>query len=76
MAALIPAGEDTRVYEFINEEYLEEHGHCAGSPVTGLGSGDSMLFLDVLPSELMDEAFYTMNNEIDWNIMNHKGASY
>ena len=74
MAAMIPAGEDTRVYEFINEEYLEQHGHCAGNPVTGLGSGDSMLFLDVLPAELAGEAFDAMNAEIDWNIMNHKGT--
>ena len=68
------SGEDTRVYEVINEQYLEKHGHCATHPVTGLGSGDSMLFLDVLPPDLLEEAFDTMNSEIDWNIMNHKGT--
>jgi hypothetical protein len=73
MAALL--SEDTRVYEFINEEYLEEHGHCAGNPVMNLGSGDSMLFLDVLPPHMAEEAFDTMNDEIDWNVMNHKGMA-
>jgi hypothetical protein len=74
MSALMP-GEDTRVYEHINEEYFAEHGHCADNPVTGLGSGDSMLFLDVLPPELVDDSFDTMNTEIEWNIMNHKGET-
>lgn len=73
MAALV-SDEDTRVYEVIDEEYLVQHGHCAGSPVTGLGSGDSRLFLDVLPADLLEaDAFDTMNAEIDWNVMNHKG---
>lgn len=76
MAALLPT-EDTRVYEFINEEYFTQHGHCAGHPVINLGSGDSMLFLDVLPTELLEEkdAFDTMNAEINWNVMNHKGTA-
>mmetsp|Transcript_6176 Transcript_6176/g.10101 ORF Transcript_6176/g.10101 Transcript_6176/m.10101 type:complete len:345 (+) Transcript_6176:46-1080(+) len=74
MSALLPGEQDTRVYEYIDEAYLLEHGHRAGHPVTSLGSGDSMLFLDVLPPELVDESFDTMNDEIDWNIMNHKGS--
>lgn len=65
---------DTRVYELFNEEYFHQHDHCAERPITGLGSGDSMLFLDVLPPDLSEEAFDTMNTEIDWNIMNHKGV--
>lgn len=73
MSALLPE-EETRMYEYIDEAYLLEHGHCAGNPVTSLGSGDSMLFLDVLPPELIDESFDTMNAEIDWNVMNHKGS--
>ena len=73
MACQVNEDDDFQVHEYFNEEYFEQNGHSATKPITGLGSGDSMLFLNVLPDDLAESAFDTMNNEIDWHVMNHKG---
>ncbi|KAG1721878.1 hypothetical protein EDB19DRAFT_1770499 [Suillus lakei] len=39
-----------------------------------IGEGDSSLVLDVLPPELCDAAFKQMIDEVDWNVMYHRGG--
>lgn len=39
-----------------------------------IGEGDSSLVLDVLPPELCDTAFKQMIDEVDWNVMYHRGG--
>lgn len=60
--------------DVFNESYFEKHGHDASSPLLHLGSGDSMLFLDVLPQDMADEAFSRIDSEVEWNVMYHKGS--
>ncbi|KAG2144364.1 uncharacterized protein EDB93DRAFT_535663 [Suillus bovinus] len=39
-----------------------------------IGEGDSSLMLNVLPPELCDTAFKQIINEVDWNVMYHRGG--
>ncbi|KAG2337395.1 hypothetical protein BDR05DRAFT_970376 [Suillus weaverae] len=39
-----------------------------------IGEGDSSLVLDLLPPELCDTAFKQMIDEVDWNVMYHRGG--
>ncbi|KAG1834315.1 hypothetical protein DFJ58DRAFT_821601 [Suillus subalutaceus] len=39
-----------------------------------IGEGDSSLVLNVLPPELCDTAFKQMIDEVDWNVMYHRGG--
>ncbi len=64
-AALIE--QDTRVVSVFDMKYFEEHGHHSKeTPLTGLGSGDSALFLNILPDDLACNIFEAMDDEIDW----------
>ena len=58
--------EDTRMISVFDMKYLSEHGHSRDNPLTGLGSGDCALFLNVLPENIANEIFDTMDAEIDW----------
>jgi hypothetical protein len=69
-----PPEQDTRVVYIFDNEYFSTNGFGRGNPVRGLGSGDSMLFLNVLPEEIADGSFERLNDEIDWKSMNHKGS--
>lgn len=39
-----------------------------------IGEGDSSLVLNVLPPELCDTAFKQIIDEVDWNVMHHRGG--
>lgn len=39
-----------------------------------IGEGDSSLMLNVLPPELCDTAFKQIIDEVDWNVMYHRGG--
>ncbi|KAJ7765079.1 hypothetical protein DFH07DRAFT_372980 [Mycena maculata] len=39
-----------------------------------LGTGDSYLALDVVPPELADVAFERMREEVEWDVMHHRGG--
>lgn len=54
--------------------FNEEHGICKTKPLTGLGAGDSCLYLDVLSDELKEDIFNNLDGEIGWNVMTHKGG--
>lgn len=58
--------EDTRVVSVFDMEYLENNGHSSTNPLTGLGSGDCTLYLNVLPEDIASDIFETMDREIDW----------
>lgn len=59
----------------IDVEYMRSMGHDTQHPVTDLCSGDSTLFLDVFPPEVSSDAFNSLNNEISWSTMHHKGGA-
>jgi hypothetical protein len=63
---------DSRVNFVFDLEYYRANDF-AEKPILGLGSGDSYLILNVLPPELLDGSFEQLDEEIDWNVMNHKG---
>jgi hypothetical protein len=64
---------DTRVNFVFDLDYYHLNGFQRDKAVRGLGSGDSFLLLDVLPPELLERSYERIDEEIDWNIMNHKG---
>ncbi|KAJ7502597.1 hypothetical protein B0H11DRAFT_1989275 [Mycena galericulata] len=39
-----------------------------------LGTGDSYLTLNIVPSELADVAFERMRDEVKWDVMHHRGG--
>jgi hypothetical protein len=49
------------------------------SPILGvgdkIGEGDSSIILNVLPPKLSETAFTQMMDEVDWNVMYHRGKS-
>lgn len=57
-----------------NIEFYAEHGISNINPLSGLGAGDSFLLLDVLSDELQNRTFEYLDDEIDWNVMTHKGG--
>lgn len=63
---------DSTVYDLA---YFADHG-VGGAlfPLTGLGAGDSCLYLDVLSPELQKELFETLDAETEWNVMTHRGG--
>jgi hypothetical protein len=58
-----------------NLDYFQAKGISKEIPLSGLGSGDSSLYLDVLPEDMKNEIFDNLNAEIEWNVMTHKGGS-
>ena len=64
---------DSRVNFVFDLDHYRLHGFHA-TPLLGLGSGDSYLLLDVLPPELAEQSFAEVDQEIEWNVMNHKGS--
>jgi alkylated DNA repair dioxygenase AlkB len=63
---------DSRVNFVFDLDYYKANGF-EDKPVMGLGSGDSYLILNVLPPELLEGSFERLDEEIEWNVMNHKG---
>lgn len=69
-----PGCSDSRVNYIFDLNYYQINGFGDGKPVLGLGSGDSFLLLNVLPPELAERVYEELDEEICWNIMNHKGG--
>lgn len=75
---------DNRVNYVFDMDYYREHGFLSSEegieplngqqPILGLGAGDSYLLLNVLPPDLAEQAFHSLDSEINWNTMNHKGS--
>lgn len=56
-------------------QYYEKYGISFSNPLTGLGAGDSCIFLDVLSDELKKDIFEHLDRDISWNVMTHKGGA-
>jgi alkylated DNA repair dioxygenase AlkB len=55
-------------------KYFACNGICKSNPLLNLGSGDSSLYLDALSPELTQDLFGKLDQEIQWNVMTHKGG--
>ena len=44
-------------------------------PGDRIAEGDTELLLDILPPDLANVAFENLRNEVQWNVMHHRGTS-
>lgn len=63
---VIMLSEDNRVVKVYDSQYFEDYGHSKTNPLTGLGSGDCALYLNVLPEDLAISIFEDIDAEIEW----------